>query len=116
MHRYPIIGSARFMTLPGDTSGRPNLVYSVRKFAKQYGSIFSFFLGNGQFVVVTEFEDIKEIFKKEEISARSGNPPSYKLRPGWYTNLKTDPELNHRRPPGVIGSNVNLGHVFKTKY
>jgi parvulin-like peptidyl-prolyl isomerase len=40
----------------------------VRQFAKKYGSVFGFYLGNTPFVVITDFQDIKEILKKDEVS------------------------------------------------
>ena len=60
--RYPIFGSYFETVRPGEK--RPNLFWSVRKFAKQYGNIFGFYLNNTPFVVLTDYEDIKEILKK----------------------------------------------------
>jgi hypothetical protein len=59
-------------------------------------------------VVLTKYEDIKEVFNMEEVTARPTTAPAHKLRLGWETVTDTDPELNKGRPPGVLMSNVRI--------
>ncbi len=100
--RYPFVGSYYYTVKPGEK--RPNLFYAVRKLAKEYGPIFAFYLSNNPLVVLTEYDDIKEILKRDEVSNRGASPPANRFRPGWESMEKTDP-LNVGRNPGVIGSN-----------
>lgn len=101
--RYPFFGSYYATVKPGEK--RPNLFYSVRKFAKEYGSIFGFYLSNTPFIVLTDYEDIKEVLKKDEVSGRGDASPGNRFRPGWKSMEKSEPELNSGRNPGVIGAN-----------
>ena len=76
--RRPFIGSFQYCVKPGEK--RPNLFWSVRKFAQEYGNIFGFYLNNTPFVVLTEFNDIKETLKRDEVSGRSAAEPGNKFR------------------------------------
>nr|AKH03509.1 cytochrome P450 3075A3 [Paracyclopina nana] len=105
--RYPIVGSAFSMKPPN--SSRPELFWAIRDLKEKYGSIFSLYLGNTTAVVFTELEDIKDIFGREETANRPPIP-GFRVRPGWDTPCKIDPELNAMSPPGVIFSN---GHYWK---
>nr|AKH03508.1 cytochrome P450 3075A2 [Paracyclopina nana] len=100
--RYPIVGSAPFMK--PNNSSKPSIFWAICKFAREYGSIFGFYLGQYKTVVLTDYEDIKEVLNKDEASHR---PPitGHKLRPGWESAADVDPELNKHQPPGVIFSN-----------
>ena len=102
--KYPIFGSYFETLRPGEK--RPNLFWSVRKFAKQYGSIFGFYLNNTPFIVLTDYEDIKEILKKDEIAGRSAAEPGNRFRPGWKSLETVEPGVNKGRTPGVIGTQV----------
>lgn len=101
--RYPIVGSTPFMK--PSKGAKPSIFWAVCQFAKKYGSIFGFYLGNHSTVVLTNYEDIKEVFNKEEASHR---PPitGHKFRPGWKSAVDVEPELNRQQPPGVIFTNV----------
>ena len=101
--RWPYFGSYFYTLKPG--SKRPNLFFAVTEFAKKYGSIFGFWINQNAFVVLTDFEDIKEVMKLEAIAGRSPGEPSNRLRPGWESMTKFDPEINKGRQPGVIGGN-----------
>ena len=103
--KYPIIGNALEISQSGQNT--PSIFYGVRKFAKLYGKVFGFHLGSEVFVVLTDYQDIKDMMKKEELSARSPFPPQNRFRPGWETVEKFEPELNKDCTPGVIGSNVS---------
>ena len=104
--RYPIFGSFFETVKPGGK--KPNLFYSVRKFAKQYGNVFGFYLNNAPFVVLTDYEDIKEILKKDEIAGRSMSEPGNRFRPGWQSMESVEPGVNKGRNPGVISTQVRL--------
>ena len=103
--RYPIVGSYFYTVKPGEK--RPNLFWTVRKFFHEYGPIFGFYLNNSAFVVLTKYEDIKEVLKKEETAGRGAVAPGNWFRPGWKSMENVEPEVNSGRNPGVIGSNVS---------
>ena len=69
--------------------------------------MFGFYLGNLKTVVLTDYEDIKEVFNMDETAHRPSQAPGHKIRPGWAGPAEMDPELNRGRTPGVIGSNVS---------
>ena len=104
--RWPFLGSYKYTLKEG--SNKPNLFYAVQKFAKEYGSIFGFWINQVQFVVLTEYEDIKEVLKLEAIAGRMASEPGNRMRPGWQAMTKFDPEINTGRSPGVIGGNVSF--------
>lgn len=102
--RYPVIGSVLDMVPPNAI--KPELFFGVRHFREKYGSIIGFYLGNERAVVLTNYEDIKEVLSKAETAHR---PPIIGLsgRPGKHSAQEVDPELNQDNPPGVILSNVS---------
>ena len=112
--KYPIFGSYFETLRPGEK--RPNLFWSVRKFAKQYGTIFGFYLNNTPFIVLTDYEDIKEILKKDEIAGRSAAEPGNRFRPGWKSLESVEPGVNKGRNPGVIGTQVFINFLLKSYY
>ena len=99
------MGSFYYTLPPG--SKRPNLFYAVTKFAEKYGSIFGFWINQAQFVVLTEYEDIKEVLKLESVAGRVAGEPGNRMRPGWESMPQFDPEVNKGRSPGVLGGNVS---------
>ena len=106
--KWPFLGSFYYTLKPG--SKRPNLFYAVTKFAKMYGSIFGFWINQAQFVVLTEYEDIKAVLKLESVAGRVPGEPGNRMRPGWKSMTQFDPEVNKGRSPGVLGGNVSLMH------
>ena len=110
--RWPFLGSFYYTLPPG--SKRPNLFYAVTQFAEKYGSIFGFWINQVTFVVLTEYEDIKEVLKMEAIAGRVAGEPGNRMRPGWESMSKFDPEVNKGRAPGVLGGNVrNISKLLK---
>ena len=78
-------------TLPPG-SKRPNLFYAVTKFADKYGSIFGFWINQVTFVVLTEYEDIKEVLKMEAIAGRVAGEPGN--RNSKQIDVKRDLKIN----------------------
>ena len=70
-------------------------------------TLFEFYLNNAPFVVLTDYEDIKEILKKDEIAGRSMSEPGNRFRPGWQSMENVEPGVNKGRNPGVIGTQVH---------
>ena len=60
--RYPFIGSGPHLA--------PNLHVVISKMRKKYGKVFSIYLGNDPFVIVTDFDLYKEAMSKEELLYR----------------------------------------------
>ena len=113
--RWPFLGSFYYTLPPG--SKRPNLFYAVTQFAEKYGSIFGFWINQVTFVVLTEYEDIKEVLKMEAIAGRVAGEPGNRMRPGWESMSKFDPEVNKGRAPGVLGGNVrNISKLLKKSF
>ena len=60
--RYPFIGSGPHLA--------PNLHVVISQMRKQYGKVFSLYLGNDPFVIVSDFELYKEAMSKDELLYR----------------------------------------------
>ncbi len=67
---------------------------------KKHGSIIGFFLGNRPMVVLTQFDQIREAFKKESLSGRPSIPILELTKPG---SELMDPD-KHGSVPGIIFS------------
>nr|AKH03507.1 cytochrome P450 3075A1 [Paracyclopina nana] len=102
---YPFVGSIPYLNPPNES--KPKLFWAIRQFEKKYGSIFGFFLADSSTVVLTEYNDIKDIMGREETALR---PPvaGHKIRPGWEASAELDPVLNARQSAGVAFSNGNF--------
>ena len=87
---------------------KPNITISNFSGSKEFGNVIGLYLGSLPAVVVTDYEGIKELFKKEEVSARPETAPTCRFRPGWETMAHFDPEINYNRQPGVAFSSVTL--------
>jgi len=60
--RYPFIGSGPHLA--------PNLHVVISQMRKKYGKVFSLYLGNDPFVIVSDFELYKEAMSKDELLYR----------------------------------------------
>jgi len=60
--RYPFIGSGPHLA--------PNLHVVISEMRKKYGKVFSLYLGNDPFVIVSDFDLYKEAMSKEELLYR----------------------------------------------
>ena len=108
--RVPIIGSDGEMKNPWGS--KPSIFWGIVQLEKKYGDIFGLYLGNLRTVVLTRYEDIKEVFNMDEASGRPPTNP-VNIRPGWQYPEESDPIMNKDRPPGVILSSVSSVIIFK---
>ena len=66
---------------------------------EKYGKIVGFYIGSKPFVVVADFDMIKELLKRDEFAGRPATRPICDARPGY--NSATAGDLDGR-PPGVL--------------
>ena len=64
----------------------------------RYGKIVGFYIGNEPGVILADFELIKEVYKRDDASARPNMTPFCDLRPGHWVIDKE----NEGKVPGVI--------------
>ena len=80
--------------LTGEKSFMQGILYNVEK----YGKILGFYLGSKPFVVIADYNVMKDLLKRDELSGRPAITPLHEFRPGYNT-----PGLeNSGRPPGVL--------------
>ena len=60
--RYPFIGSGPHLN--------PNLHVVISNMRKKFGKVFSLYLGNQPFVIITDFDLYKEAMTKDELLDR----------------------------------------------
>ena len=103
--RFPFLGNV--LDLKSPHSATPSVFWGVTQLQKKFGNIFGLYLGSMRTVVLTKYEDMKELLSHEEASSR---PPTYpcEIREGWEHCYTSDPVLNYNRGPGVILSNVSI--------
>ena len=98
--RYPLIGSLPFMLSRGRQGKEKSFMHGILYNVKKYGKILGFHLGSKPFVVIADYNLMKDLLKREELSGRPPVVPMSDFRPGFDT---TGPE-NKGRPPGVLFS------------
>ena len=67
---------------------------------ERYGDVFGFFIGSQPYVVLADYNIIKDVLKMEESSGRPDTSPINEFRPGHWT---VDHE-NIGRQPGILFS------------
>ena len=98
--RYPIIGSLTHMLQKSETSNNKGMIHGIFKMKEKYGNIFGFFIGNQPYVVLADYDIIKEVLKLEETSGRPSTSPINEFRPGHWTIGQE----NVGRQPGILFS------------
>lgn len=94
--RLPLIGSLPYVADIGPNSKTDSLLPGIQKLEETYGPVCGFYLGTDRAVLVSDFDLLKDMFKRPEFSARPMNEPQNRARPGWDI-----PGL-HGRPPGIV--------------
>ena len=61
------------------------LIHAIFRNVEKYGKIFGFHIGHQPFVVVADFEILKEILKSDAICDRQDMTPINEYRPGHWT-------------------------------
>ena len=101
--RYPIIGSLFNMVQKSETSGHKGMIHGIFKVAEKYGQLFGFFIGSQPYVVIADYDIMKEVLKMEEVTGRPNTSPLNEFRPGYWT-------VGHEnigRQPGIIFAQGN---------
>ena len=98
--RYPLIGSLPFMLRKGNQRTEKSFMHGILHNIERYGKLVGFYMGSKPFVVVADYDTMKDLLKREEVSGRPPIAPLSEFRPGYNT---LDSE-NHRRAPGVLFS------------
>lgn len=76
--RLPIVGGLPFLV-----SGRETFLKDVLRAVSKYGKVFGFYISDTKCIVVSEYELLKELFKKEELASRPPFEPFNESRPGY---------------------------------
>ena len=98
--RYPLIGSLPFMLRKGSSRTEKSFMHGILHNIEQYGKVVGFYMGSKKFVVIGDYDIMKDLLKREEVSGRPPVAPLSEFRPGYNT---LDSE-NYRRAPGVLFS------------
>ena len=96
--RYPIFGSSRYMMVKGENMKKKSLMHGIFKNVEKYGKLLGFYMGTQPYVVVADYEMMKDLLKRDEVSGRPTNVPFNEFRPGHSTVGKD----NIGRQPGVL--------------
>ena len=98
--RYPLIGSLPFMLCRGRQSKEKSFMHGILYNVRKYGKILGFHLGSKPFVVIADYNLMKDLLKLEELSGRPSVVPLSEFRPGFHTTGLH----NKGRAPGVLFS------------
>ena len=83
--RYPLIGSLPFMMRRGRNATQKSLMLGILHNVSKYGNIVGFYLGSKPFVVIADYDMMKELLKHESLSGRPKTVPISEFRPGHGT-------------------------------
>ena len=97
---FPIFGSLSFMLEIHPFDKKNSLVHSIFNNAKRYGNIFGFYMGFQPFVVIADYDILKEVLKNDAVCDRQDMTPVNEYRPGHWTL----PKENIGTQPGVTFS------------
>ena len=98
--RFPIFGSLTFMLEFSEVFKNSTLIHAVLKNVDRYGKVFGFYIGSQPYVVVADYEFVKDALKHEGGCDRPDLTPINELRPGHLTVSKDFPGMS----PGVAFS------------
>ena len=59
--RYPILGSSRYILVEGENGARKSIMHGILKNVEKYGKIFGFYMGSQPFVVIADYNVLKEV-------------------------------------------------------
>ncbi len=76
--KLPLVGSATYVHPPDKPK---DVLVANQNLAKKYGGVAGYFLGSQPFIVISDFEVMKEVFRTEEASARPLVPLMNEPRP-----------------------------------
>ena len=96
--RYPIVGSLKSMVQKSETSNHKGMIHGIFKIAEHYGNVFGFFIGSQPYVVIADYEIMKEVLKMDKTTGRPNMTPIHEFRPGYWTVGNE----NIGRQPGIL--------------
>ena len=102
-HRFPIFGSLTFMLEFSEIFKNNTLIHAVLKNVDKYGKVFGFYIGSQPYVVVADYDCVKDVLKHEGGCDRPDLTPINELRPGHMTVGKGMEGMS----PGVAFSQGN---------
>ena len=100
--RFPLLGSLSFMFEIDPFNKKKSLIHAIFQNVEKYGKVFGFYMGIQPFVVIADYEILKEVLKNDVVCDRQDMAPVNEYRPGHWT-LENDKE-NKGRQPGVTFS------------
>ena len=83
--RYPIVGSLPFMLHRGRSTEEKSFMHGILYNVKQYGKLIGFFVGSKPFIVIADYNLMKDLLRREELSGRPPAAPLNEFRPGHNT-------------------------------
>ena len=92
--RFPFFGSLTFMLEFSEIFKNNTLIHAVLKNVDRYGKVFGFYIGSQPYVVVANYEFVKEVLKHEGGCDRPDLTPINELRPGHWTVGKEIPGMS----------------------
>ena len=98
--RYPILGSLRFILEISELVKNTTLIHGIFKNVEKYGKVFGFYVGSQPFVVIADYDTLKDVLKLDESTGRPDMTPINEFRPGHWTVGKENIGLQ----PGVAFS------------
>ena len=98
--RFPIFGSLTFMLEFSEVFKNSTLIHAILKNTERYGKVFGFYIGSQPYVVVADYEFVKDALKHEGGCDRPDLTPINELRPGHLTVSRDVPGMS----PGVAFS------------
>ena len=101
--KLPFIGSISFMFDICEITKTKTLIHAIFKNVDKYGKVFGFYMGSQPFVVIADYDILREVMKNESMCDRQDMTPVNEYRPGHWT-LGND---NKGRQPGITFSQGN---------
>jgi len=101
--KWPLLGSLPHLAGAGDAPG--GFFHMGRLMVRRYGKLAGFYHGNIPTVVVSDFDIIKDLLKREDVSARGNTLPFHRARPGSTRYSTTD--------SGVLGILFSQGKMWQ---
>ena len=92
--RFPIFGSLFFMLEFSELLKDSTLIHAVLRNVENYGKLFGFYIGSQPYVVIADYNYIKEVLKHEGSCDRPDLTPINELRPGHWTVGKKIPGMS----------------------
>jgi len=83
--RFPFIGSLSFMYDVCEITKSKTLIHAIFKNVDTYGKVFGFYMGSQPFVVIADYDILREVMKNDSICDRQDMTPVNEYRPGHWT-------------------------------